>query len=217
MAYHWLNGNANQVANGGMGGSTETPYYGLWNMANNSTIFVAPEGLDMGWANSGGRDVTLTDAILAEVEGDSSASTRRACSPRASATAPACLSRSPARARLSSAPSCSTPVPRLSGCSGGTTPVAYFASHGGSDSVLNISKGRQLRDKFVGLNGCTAMSPPEPAKGSGKHTCTSYQGCSAGHPVRWCAFDGDHNPTQKDSGQSATRVPGEAWTFITQF
>ena len=47
MAYHWLNGNANQAANGGMGGSTETPYYGLWNLANNSTIFVAPEGLDM--------------------------------------------------------------------------------------------------------------------------------------------------------------------------
>jgi len=199
-----------------MGGSTETPYYGLWNMANNSTIFVAPEGLDMGWANSNGRDVTLTDAILAQVEGDLCIDTTRVFATGFSYGA-----------GMSFALACARPTvfravvlysgSQLSGCTGGTTPVAYFASHGVSDSVLNISNGRQLRDKFVGLNGCTAMSPPEPAKGSGKHTCTSYQGCSAGHPVRWCAFDGDHNPTQKDSGQSGTWVPGEAWTFITQF
>jgi hypothetical protein len=74
LAYHWLNGNANQVANGGMGGSTEDPYFGLFDLAENSTIFVAPEGLPsfmgLGWDNPSGRDVTLTDAILEEVLGD---------------------------------------------------------------------------------------------------------------------------------------------------
>ena len=48
MAYHWRSGNAKQVAEGGNGGSTEDPFYGLWDLAQNSTIFVAPEGLDAG-------------------------------------------------------------------------------------------------------------------------------------------------------------------------
>jgi hypothetical protein len=64
-----------------------------------------------------------------------------------------------------------------------------------------------------------AMNPPEPANNSGSHICTSYDGCSAGHPVRWCAFDGSngHDPSPKDPGQSMTWNPGEAWKFFTQF
>ena len=46
----------------------------------------------------------------------------------------------------------------LSGCSGGTQPVAYLGIHGIHDSVLNISLGRTLRDTFVRNNGCTAQS-----------------------------------------------------------
>jgi poly(3-hydroxybutyrate) depolymerase len=56
---HWLNGTANNVASAG--------YYGLQPLSNNSTIFVAPQGIDNGWANS--------------------ASTRPSCSPWAGATA----------------------------------------------------------------------------------------------------------------------------------
>ncbi|HEY8943481.1 MAG TPA: RICIN domain-containing protein, partial [Polyangiaceae bacterium] len=42
LAYHWLNGTAQQVADG-----TISPggFYGLWNLAGGSTIFVAPQGL----------------------------------------------------------------------------------------------------------------------------------------------------------------------------
>jgi poly(3-hydroxybutyrate) depolymerase len=214
MAYHWLNGNADQVANGG--GSTEDPYYGLWDLAENSTIFVAPEGLNAGWANSGGADVTLTDAILEQVQNDLCIDKTRIFATGFSYGAGMSYALACARANVFRGVALYAGA-QLSGCSGGTTPIAYFHAHGVNDSVLSISGGRQLRDKFVMVNGCTAMNPTDPAGNSGTHTCTSYQGCSEGHPVRWCAHGGDHNPTEKDQGQSKSWIPGEAWAFIEQF
>ena len=52
------------------------------------------------------------------------------------------------------------------------------------------SDGRAMSDNFVEVNGCTAQSPPEPGNTGGSHSRTSYEGCSAGHPVRWRAFEG---------------------------
>lgn len=216
VAYHWLSGNATQVAEGGNGGSTDDPYYGLWDLAENSTIFVAPEGLDAGWANSGGRDVALTDAILDEVLGDLCIDTSRIFATGFSYGAGMSYAIACARADVFRGVALYAGA-QLSGCEGGTTPIAYFHAHGVGDSVLNVSQGRQLRDHFVDVNGCTSQNPPEPAKNSGTHTCTSYEGCSEGHPLRWCAHGGDHNPTEKDQGQSKSWVPGEAWTFISQF
>jgi poly(3-hydroxybutyrate) depolymerase len=214
MAYHWLNGNASQVADGG--GSTEDPYYGLWDLAANSTIFAAPEGLNAGWANSGGQDVTLTDAILNQIQSELCIDTTRIFATGFSYGAGMSYALACARADVFRGVVLYAGA-QLSGCSGGNTPIAYMHVHGVRDSVLSISGGRQLRDRYVMVNGCTAQNPMEPAGNSGTHICTSYQGCSAGHPVRWCAHGGDHNPTEKDSGQSMSWVPGEAWTFISQF
>ena len=217
LAYHWANGNANQVANGGLGGSTEDPYYGLWDLAENSTIFVAPEGLDAGWANTGGRDVALTDAILEEVLGDLCIDRTRIFVIGFSYGASMSHALACARADVFRGVALYAGA-QLSGCAGGTTPIAYFHAHGVSDSVLNFEqRGLPLRDRYVALNGCTPQNPPAPAANSGTHICTSYEGCSEGHPVRWCAHGGDHNPTEKDQGQSESWVPGEAWAFITQF
>jgi hypothetical protein len=94
-----------------------------------------------------------------------------------------------------------------------TTPGRASAGCGVTRKLMNGRRTISSAD----VNGCTAQNPPEPAKNSGTHTCTSYQGCSEGHPLRWCAHGGDHNPTEKDSGQSKSWVPGEAWTFISQF
>lgn len=216
MAYHWLSGNADQVANGGGGGSTEDPYYGLWDLAEDSTIFVAPEGLDAGWANSGDRDITLTDAILDELQADLCIDTTRIFATGFSYGAGMSYALACARADVFRGVALYAGA-QLSGCNGGTTPIAYFHAHGVGDSVLNISQGRQLRDRFVEVNGCTPQDAPEPAQNSGTHICTSYEGCSEGYPLRWCAHGGDHNPTEKDQGQSESWVPGEAWTFISQF
>jgi hypothetical protein len=109
---------------------------------------------------------------------------------------------------------------QLSGCQGGTQPVAYFGIHGTRDSVLGINLGRQIRDTFVRANGCTAQSPPEPANGSGRHITTAYSGCRAGYPVQWAAFDGDHTPEPVDGGganTATTWTTGEVWRFLSQF
>src|SRR4051812_41185599 len=62
FAFHWLNGTAGNVSSAG--------YYGLQGLSENSAILVAPQGIDNGWANTGGRDLTLVDDLTALIEGD---------------------------------------------------------------------------------------------------------------------------------------------------
>jgi poly(3-hydroxybutyrate) depolymerase len=216
VAYHWLNGDALQVANGGNGSATETPYYGFWNLANNSTIFVAPEGIDKGWANTNGRDLAFTDAILNQVQTNFCIDKSRIFATGFSYGAGMSNAIACARSNVFRAVALYSGA-QLSGCDGGTAPVPFFATHGLDDNVLNISLGRGVRDRFVNNNRCIAQNPPVPARGSGTHICTSYQGCAQGYPVRWCAFDGGHWPSQHDAGQPTSWIPGEAWKFITQF
>jgi poly(3-hydroxybutyrate) depolymerase len=218
IAYHWMSGTAQDVAEGS--GPSETVFYGLRDLANNSTIFVAPmgrgSGQNTGWANAGGEDVAFTDAILAQVEAALCIDTTRIFATGFSYGA-----------GMSYAVACARPdVFRgvalysgalLSGCDGGTKPIAFYASHGLSDSVLDISAGRILRDHFVEVNGVTPQNPPEPDIGSGTHICTKYQGGSPQYPVVWCAFDGDHTPNPHDSGQGTSWNPPEVWDFISQF
>ncbi len=216
FAFHWLNGNATQVAEGGNGGSTDDPFYGLWDLADNSTIFVAPEGLNAGWANNGGQDVTLTDAILEAVQDDLCIDTTRIFSTGFSYGGGMSFALACARADVFRGVVLYAGA-QLSGCSGGDTPIAYMHVHGVADSVLSVDQGRQLRDRYVSVNGCTPQDPQDAARGSGSHTCTSYEGCMEGYPVRWCTHGGDHNPTEKDNGQGKSWVPDEAWSFISQF
>ena len=198
VAYHWLNGSAQNVAS--------ENYYRLFPLSNNSTIFVAPQGLDAGWANTNNRDLDFTDAMLSQLENDLCIDQNRIWATGFSYGAGMSYAVACARADVFRGVALYAGA-QLSGCSGGTAPIAYFAAHGISDSVLNISQGRSLRDRFVSNNSCTAQNPPEPAAGSGTHICTTYQGCSAGHPVTWCAFDGDHTPNPVDRGQSTSWVP----------
>ncbi|MGC4897440.1 cellulose binding domain-containing protein [Micromonospora sp. DT31] len=212
FGFHWLNGSANNVASAG--------YYGLLPLSNNSTIFVAPQGIDAGWANTNGRDLTLFDDISRQVENDLCVDTSQRFAlgwsyGGAMSYAVACARPTVIRAVtvLSGA--------NLSGCNGGTQPVPYFGIHGIYDSVLNISAGRSLRDTFVRNNGCTAQSPREPSRGSLTHITTTYSGCRAGYPVQWAAFDGDHTPSPVDGSpspnDSRTWTSAEIWRFFSQF
>ncbi|MGW2626733.1 cellulose binding domain-containing protein [Micromonospora taraxaci] len=212
FGFHWLNGSANNVTSAG--------YYGLQPLSNNSAIFVAPQGLNAGWANTNGRDLTLFDDIRQQIENDLCVDTTQRFA----------LGWSYGGA-MSYAVACARPTiiravtvisgANLSGCNGGTQPVAYFGIHGIYDSVLNISQGRQLRDTFVRNNGCTAQSPREPSRGSLTHITTAYSGCRAGYPVQWAAFDGDHTPSPVDGSgspnDSRTWTSGEIWRFFSQF
>ncbi|MEU0962745.1 cellulose binding domain-containing protein [Micromonospora aurantiaca] len=212
FGFHWLNGSANNVASAG--------YYGLLPLSNNSTIFVAPQGIDNGWANTNGRDLTLFDDISRQIENDLCVDTSQRFAlgwsyGGAMSYAVACARPTVVRAVtvISGA--------NLSGCNGGTQPVAYFGIHGIYDSVLNISAGRSLRDTFVRNNGCTAQSPREPSRGSLTHITTTYSGCREGYPVQWAAFDGDHTPSPVDGSSSPndsrTWTSGEIWRFFSQF
>jgi poly(3-hydroxybutyrate) depolymerase len=218
MAYHWMGGTAQQMADGT--GATESPFYGLWNLANNSTIFVAPVGLGSGdktgWANTDGEDVAFTDAILAQVEGGLCIDTSRIFANGFSYGAAMSYELACARPNVFRGVALYSGG-LLSGPCDGSTPVAFYASHGVSDSVLDIAQGRSLRDHFVKINGVTAQNPPEPAIGSGTHICTTYTGGAASYPVEWCAFDGDHNPNPHDSGESNSWNPPQVWAFISRF
>jgi dienelactone hydrolase len=181
---------------------------------------VAPQGINNGWANTNGQDLTLVDDLTRLIEGDLCVDTTQVFAlgwsyGGAMSYAVACARPTVVRAVavLSGA--------NLSGCNGGTQPVAYFGIHGTHDSVLNITNGRSLRDTFVRNNGCTTQNPPEPAQGSLTHITTTYSGCRAGYPVQWAAFDGDHTPSPVDGSSSPndarTWTSGEIWRFFTQF
>jgi predicted esterase len=218
IAYHWMGGTAEDVAYGT--GATESPFYGLWDLANNSTIFVAPMGLgsgqNTGWPNADGEDVAFTDAILAQIEAELCIDTSRIFATGFSYGA-----------GMSYALACARPDvfrgvalysgAELSGCDGGTKPIAFFASHGLSDSVLDISAGRALRDHFFTVNGPTSGAQSEPTAGSGMHMCLTYQVGPPQYPVVWCVFDGGHNPNPHDAGEATSWVPPEVWSFISQF
>ncbi|MCX5265716.1 PHB depolymerase family esterase [Streptomyces sp. NBC_00199] len=220
FGFHWLGGTASDVATGRTVENGTWAYYGLQRLANNSAVFVAPQGLNNGWANSGGEDLTFTDSMIAQIEGALCIDTTRLFSVGFSYGAAMTHALACARATVFRAVAVQSGG-QLSGCSGGSQPVAYLGIHGIRDNVLGVSGGRGLRDRFVRNNGCAAQNPPEPAQGSRTHRITTYAGCSAGHPVEWAAFDEGHIAAPQDgaAGDSGSRtwVPGEVWKFFTQF
>ena len=212
VAYHWLGGTAQNVAGGN--------YYGLLPLSNNSTIFVAPmgtgSGSGTGWPNRNGEDLAFTDAILNQVQNGLCIDLNRIFATGFSYGAGMSYAIACDRANVFRGVALYAGG-LLSGCSNGTLPIAYYHAHGISDTVLGISGGRSMRDRFVRNNGCTAQNPPEPSSGSGTHVCTNYQNCAAGRPVRWCAFDGGHVFDPRDRNQGSSWVPQDVWSFINQF
>ena len=218
FAFHWNGGTMNDIDGGGSSGAVWS-YYGLQAQADNSTIFVAPQGNNNGWANQGGADLNFVDDMIAQIEGDLCVDTTRIFSVGFSYGGGMSYELACARADVFRAVAVYSGA-QLSGCDGGNDPIAYLGIHGISDGTCSISGGRALRDRFVKNNGCTAQSPPEPSAGSLTHTCTSYEGCNDGYPVEWCAFDGGHTPGMVDGGGddgAKTWTKGEVWKFFTQF
>lgn len=221
FGFHWRGGTANDVDSGGTDGYNWS-YYGLRRLAdstNNGTIFVAPQGIGNGWANSGGQDVTLVDDILRQLQAGLCVDTTQIFAGGFSYGGGMSYALACSRASVFRAVAVYSGA-QLSGCAGGSQPIAYLGIHGLTDNVLNISMGRGLRDTFVRNNGCTAQNPPEPAPGSRGHVVTAYSGCRSGYPVVWAAFDGGHTPGPIDGCGCdgwQTWTSGEVWRFITQF
>jgi poly(3-hydroxybutyrate) depolymerase len=224
IAWHQLDGNDKQMyANG---------YYHLLNLSGNSAIFVAPDGQKngapcagtgngesgCGWPNTNDSDLALADAVVAQIEQNfcvdtnrifatgwsygGSMSYRTACSRPQGGTASWGVK---AVAVYSGA--------QLSGTCTPSKPVAYYASHGTNDTVLNYDMGLGLFQNFAKANGCTYVVPTKVT--SGNHVCTSMAGCTAGFPSEFCSFNGGHTPDPTDGGTSWEYQ--NVWTFLNQF
>ncbi|KAH7362372.1 Alpha/Beta hydrolase protein [Plectosphaerella cucumerina] len=216
---HWLGGNMGDVDTGRTVQQGVWNYYGLQRLADNSAIFVAPQGNGNGWGNGGGSDVNFINSIITYVEDRLCINQQQRFSVGFSfggamsyALACAAADKFRAVAVLSGG--------QMSGCSGGNGAVAYLGIHGIRDGVTSIAGGRTLRDRFVRNNGCQSLSPREPTQGSLTHVKTQYSGCRAGYPVTWIAFDEGHIAAPRDGapGDSGTTwTSGEIWQFFSQF
>ncbi len=231
--FHWFYGSIDAVVNPpDADRNTDDPFYGLGDLAGDSSIFVVPQGLSdlggAGWSNPNNRDVNFTDDMLAQVTDDLCVDTSRVFTTGFSFGGAisyklACVRPDKFRAAVvyGTGP--------ISGNNAAecTNPIAFLGVHGVDDGTFNyVSDGLSVLDIFVGTNGCTDQTPPMP--GQNEHTCTSFQGCAEGYPVRFCGFGAGQNnphnaslrghyPSPKDPGQAKSWVPTEAWEFIQQF
>ena len=228
VAYHALNSNDKSVYS--------EKYYGLLPLSNNTTIFVAPNGEQngagctgtgtgesgCGWPNTSDHDMQLADAVVAQVEQNfcvdtnhiyatgwsygASMSEQTACERPLGGTAAWGVRAIAiyAVAYLSNSTNCKA-----------SKPVAYYASHGTHDSVLGYSGGVSIAQTWAGVDGCTWVTPTQVT--SGAHVCTKLSGCTAGYPLEFCSFNGDHTAYPDNGNESSSWGPQEVWTFLSQF
>jgi hypothetical protein len=187
--------------------SSEGPYFGLWHLSKGTTIFVAPSADGGLWDAT--NDTAFVTEIIKAVEADLCIDTSRIM-----------LEGFSQGAAMSWTLGCKlTGVFRaVVGHSGGGVtnptqcqPIAYFGSGGKQENVTQTTQS----DQFAKWDGCTIETfAPAP---SGGHMCNDYKACSAGHPVRWCPYDGPHTPSPTDSGKTMSWMPSEVWPFFSQF
>jgi poly(3-hydroxybutyrate) depolymerase len=219
FGFHWNGGNSAQVDNGGTSGY-DWSYYGLQKASKNGAIFVAPDGLNAGWANSGGHDLTFTDDMVKLIEDNYCVDTTHIISTGFSYGGGMSYEIACARAKVFRAVAIFEGA-QLSGCDGGNDPIALWQMVGTADTTCTEAMATPLRDRFVKNNACTVQNPPQPANGSLTHICTNYSGCSVGHPVRWCVHGSGHTPAPIDGSSSlygpggSSWVPGDLWPWLT--
>ncbi|GMF18703.1 unnamed protein product [Phytophthora fragariaefolia] len=194
IAYHWYGGSAYNVTQDSSKYGNDS-YYGLVSLANESAIFVAPQGLNVGWWNTNDDDMTFTDTIVETIdEGLCVDQDQRFVvgfsfgGSMTNAIANSGRGTTFKAAAVLSGTDYTTAI-------GEPVPIGFFVAHGVSDPGNLISKGRSMRDVFVEVNGCTNQTAPEPAPGSGSHIKTSYANCSK--PVTFIAFDGVHQSVSR--------------------
>lgn len=223
VSYHWLNGTAANVS-GGSG--TAAAWYGqnTSSTGGGTTVFVAPQGINNGWSNSGGSDVTFSRTLITQLESQICIDKARIFCEGFS------MGGSMSYAMASAAPDIIRAVAVHSGGSmsgstaGHNKPVAYFMTHGTKDSVCTWpGYGLPQLQDFAKVNGCKTPDPsqsatafqaalPQPTSNQG--VCLDFTGCTTGYPTRSCLFVGDHTPSPDGT---TGWVPKETWKFFSQF
>jgi poly(3-hydroxybutyrate) depolymerase len=235
FTFHPNGGNAYGIDNGGSNGY-EMAYYGLQKLSNNGAIFVAPQGLGGGWANSGGQDLKFVDDMVKLIEDNYCVDTTHIFAQGFSYGGGMSYAIACARAKVFRGVSIYEGA-QLSGCDGGNDPIALWQMVGLEDNTCGMGMATPIRDRFVKNNGCTTQSPPQPPKAPpylnpGGHVCTDYAGCSAGHPVRWCVHQSGHGnaivdgtgdlynscataPKTCSTSCPCSWVPADVWKWMT--
>jgi len=195
-------------------------YFTLATLDSKSTIFAAPDAANGAgsWSKS---DVELTDAILAQLEGDLCIDERRIFATGFSFGGAMSIALACTRADVFRGVAFFSGADLTGSCPAKLTkPIAYYASQASQDSTGTPmpSSGKIKQAEFAAVNGCMPEPSATTFPSAGKpHTCTDYKGCSAGHPTKYCVFDGPHGWEPKDPGQTTSWNATEAWKFITQF
>jgi poly(3-hydroxybutyrate) depolymerase len=191
----------------GKGTDVAPGFFGLYELSNGTTIFIAPDASGGLW--SAATDTTFFDDILKAVEADLCIDTTRVE-----------LEGFSQGAAMAWTLACSRPkvFRAVVGHSGGGVanptscqPVPYLGS-------LGLSEGggqKTQTDQFAKWNGCTIETLPSAPTGG--HLCSDYKGCPAGYQVRWCPYDGGHTPSPNDAGKNISWMPSEVWPFLSQF
>jgi hypothetical protein len=187
-------------------------YFGLLKLSEGSTIFAAPDAStpDRIWKpdRDGVNDVKMVEDLLTQLKNDLCIDTSRIVAEGfshggAMTWTLACALPGTFQAAVVHSGG-GLPIPKT------CQPIPFISALGNDGSGQDMSS-----DFFAMTNGCTVESLPLPPKGG--HVCTDYKGCSAGHPTRYCDYDGPHTPSHIDPGQSQSWVPQEVWKFLTQF
>lgn len=235
FGFHWNGGNSMEVDTGGTNGYISA-HFGLQKMSNNGAIFVAADGLGGGWANTGGRDLVFVDDMLKLIEDNYCVDTTHIFSNGFSYGGMMSYAIACARAKVFRGVAIYEGA-ALSGCVGGTDPIAYWQMAGLTDNTCTLAMALPMRDAFVANNQCNPQNPPQPPQpppflSSGGHICTDYEGCTSGYPVRWCVHQSGHGwavvdgtddvynscatpPNSCSTSCPCSWVPEDVWTWMT--
>jgi poly(3-hydroxybutyrate) depolymerase len=176
IGLHWRDGSAQDIY--GWNG-----FYGLKDLYAGNAIFLAPQGLNAGWANDGDRDIRFMRAMISAVQQGTCTDTQRVFATGFSfggmmSNAIGCQMGDVVRAIVPMAGSL------WSGCASSSNKVAALFIHAKDDTTVPYSAGEQARDTFLARNSCRATTVP-----LGSNGCVEYQGCDSGKPVIWCGTE----------------------------
>jgi len=202
FVWHPLGGSASQVVSGG--------YNGLKSMANNTTIFVAPQGLNgadatvsgVGWWNVNNVDMKFLQAMLDNINANLCIDKTRTFSTGFSFGGMMSYTVGYEFNVFRAIAPCSGDLQVIPHKETYSDPLPIMAFHGDSDTFVATDRGRAARDKYLARNKCgTDTQPVTPSP------CVQYQGCVV--PTFWCEFPGGHMPWSME--------PAAIWKFFSQF
>jgi polyhydroxybutyrate depolymerase len=199
--WHGANTTAQMYIGGG-----PIAYYGIRTGFPNA-IYVAAQGLpsteggtDYGWANTNGRDVDFTKAMIESLESNYCVDKSRVFSTGFSYGGIMSLTLACQMADVFRA------IGVMSGTMfGGTggcqnTPIPAWFTHGEADTTLPISGGESARDALIKRDGCDTTNTQTAAMSDGITMCTIYDVCTSGDPVVWCPVPGETHQIPSFSG-----------------